>query len=704
MRTTLLSTLAMLVCLTSFAKERIVDHPVYTIRNNTVIECERIIQNDTATILEIHATFTPKYWIQIATDAYLSADGKQYPIRSGEGITPGEKFWMPESGKATFKLIFPPLPANTKEFDFFESIEEDNGWSMWGIRTDGKLPVLKMEKEWTADKMPEGSTLPSGTSQKGTGILTGRFIAYKPSMATSITSQVMSPYDNPSKIKLDIQEDGSFHQEIPLYGVSIITFSIGDKSYHFYMQPNQTTEILVNLPEIGRKSSSSRKDVKPYGENIYFKGELAGINKLFQQYKSIQPQNQEELNAFLPTIQGKTTSEYIAYCRGLYEQALAQAKEIKGITPAGIELLSLCLQNDMVQLASRGPYYMSQAYKKANGIGMRERLPKEYKYPRLTQEDYSFLADFNLNNPFYPNLFFTAQMLYYEGAFKKKQDPNGLFKYLVASGKLKDEETALLNLIIKDGYEAVQKQDSTLNPKMMKIRNTYDSLFQAYGEKMHNNTEIIPILKKYFGTDQGPLFSAIGAINLSRKLEDYIPLSKEDFDKLNELNDPSAVAYYTEKNQELINKIEKNKKKTGYSIAQVPNAPAEQLLDSIIARYPGKVIFIDFWATWCGPCKMAMKEAEPVKAALADKGIVYIYLAGENSPQKAWENMIPDIHGIHYRLSNEQWSRICDKYKVNGVPSYMIVGKDGKQVHFQVGFMGASSMKEMLIKEVNKAL
>lgn len=97
-----------------------------------------------------------------------------------------------------------------------------------------------------------------------------------------------------------------------------------------------------------------------------------------------------------------------------------------------------------------------------------------------------------------------------------------------------------------------------------------------------------------------------------------------------------------------------------------------------------------------------MKQSEPVKKDFAGKEIVFLYLAGENSPKGTWEQMIPDIKGEHYRMTDAQWDFICKKFGVNGVPSYMIIAKDGTPTHFQVGFMGAEKMKEMLNKELEK--
>jgi len=162
-------------------------------------------------------------------------------------------------------------------------------------------------------------------------------------------------------------------------------------------------------------------------------------------------------------------------------------------------------------------------------------------------------------------------------------------------------------------------------------------------------------LAKTWGTDNGIFFDIVRVIPLYQSIKNFTPLTEEQINTINTF--PSAYReMLTVANDELLAKIEANKKKTGFTVNEAGEVSDEDLFASIISKFSGKVLLVDFWATWCGPCRMANKEMIPMKEELKDKDIVYLYITGETSPLKTWENMIPDIHGEHYRVTAAQWN------------------------------------------------
>ena len=141
----IISSFLLLLCSTGLlAQERVIEQPAFEVRSSNTLEFQKIVLSDTATVLYIDAYYRPKFWIKIVDETTLESNGKSYRIKSGDGITLNEEFWMPESGTASFRLIFPPLPKDTKTFDFIEG-NDKGAFKVWGIHLDGEYPKSRMK-------------------------------------------------------------------------------------------------------------------------------------------------------------------------------------------------------------------------------------------------------------------------------------------------------------------------------------------------------------------------------------------------------------------------------------------------------------------------------------------------------------------------------------------------------------------------------
>lgn len=209
------------------------------------------------------------------------------------------------------------------------------------------------------------------------------------------------------------------------------------------------------------------------------------------------------------------------------------------------------------------------------------------------------------------------------------------------------------------------------------------------------------IMQEGLQTDKGYLFNCIKAANIGAAIQDFRPLDKEQKAQLAKLPDAYGKMIET-MNNDLLKIIEINKKKSGFTINEVDQVTNEDIFPSIISKFRGHTLLVDFWATWCGPCRMANKEILPMKEELKEKDIIYLYITGETSPMTTWQNMIPDIHGEHFRVTNEQWRYLMSSFNIEGVPTYFVVDKDGNTTFKQTGFPGVSVMKEQLMKALDK--
>ena len=93
----------------------------------------------------------------------------------------------------------------------------------------------------------------------------------------------------------------------------------------------------------------------------------------------------------------------------------------------------------------------------------------------------------------------------------------------------------------------------------------------------------------------------------------------------------------------------------------MPNEPlaeitdGEQLIRKIIEPYKGKVVYLDVWGTWCGPCKDMMQYAGSAKKLFEGKDVIFLYLCNHSS-DKSWKNIIKEYG--QYAFGNKATSQI----------------------------------------------
>ena len=130
-------------------------------------------------------------------------------------------------------------------------------------------------------------------------------------------------------------------------------------------------------------------------------------------------------------------------------------------------------------------------------------------------------------------------------------------------------------------------------------------------------------------------------------------------------------------------------------------APDFTLLDPdgnshTLSSYRGKIVILDFWATWCGPCLMVMPDLNAVHEQFKDQGVVVV---GVN----AWENGDPAA-----LMKARNWDyllllngdQVASQYQVSGIPTMVVVDQNGMIVERHVG--ASSDIKASLTETITR--
>ncbi|MFD2200460.1 TlpA family protein disulfide reductase [Shivajiella indica] len=102
-----------------------------------------------------------------------------------------------------------------------------------------------------------------------------------------------------------------------------------------------------------------------------------------------------------------------------------------------------------------------------------------------------------------------------------------------------------------------------------------------------------------------------------------------------------------------------------------------------LSRFKDKIIYIDLWASWCGPCINTFRTKTPdFERKLRDREDVVLMYISIDEKQEPWKNYLDKnpMRGVHLFAGKGFEADIMKYFKVWGIPRYLIIGKDNKLI------------------------
>lgn len=99
-----------------------------------------------------------------------------------------------------------------------------------------------------------------------------------------------------------------------------------------------------------------------------------------------------------------------------------------------------------------------------------------------------------------------------------------------------------------------------------------------------------------------------------------------------------------------------------------------------LAEQRGKVVVINFWGSWCGPCRVEAPMLQRTYAEYQDSGVVFVGIAVKDIESDALDYI--EEFGITYPNVMDFGARLEDEYRTQGVPETFVIGKDGHITKF----------------------
>ncbi|HIW66116.1 MAG TPA: TlpA family protein disulfide reductase [Candidatus Alistipes intestinipullorum] len=582
-------------------RERVVEDPLIEASNSTTLDIVKVSLCDTATVLDIEAWYTPHFWIRIDHGTYLQAGKRKYALTGAEGITPDSLFWMPDSGRASFRLTFEPLPRRTCSFDFIES-DCDDCFKLYGIDLTGKA-TYETPRDLPSDVLvePTDNAFCEPLFEIGETTVRMHFIGYREGLGKRAELYVNTMFGTQKSYTAEVDPATSMATfRFDQYGTAFAFGGLGRfPAAHFWTAPGETIEVYADLRCSGESLVSRRRDAAIALRTCYTNGTYAEINAspAYGGFVSMNLRSGEFADYRM------TADEYVTMVCDKY-RTLADSIA-RSSAPAAAQRLQLtALRQETLAAFAEAPSLLEHNYRHVHNQ-WDYRSPIDYRVATLEPRHYAEVCKlFDINDP-----------------------------TLLVGDRTMDYVCAVCAPTVD--WPAIAGLTEGIVPDLRTISGSEMLL------KVENNA-----------------------------------LTDEDFATLHAMKNP----FYAEAFEAMQARVRETLAEAeGKAVIEpTPDVPLAELFDAIVAPYRGKVILVDFWNTWCGPCRAAIESIEPVKGGeLKSDDLVWLYIANETSPIVTYKTMIPKIAGKHFRLNKEQWSYLCEKFGIDGIPSYVVVDRDG---------------------------
>ena len=632
--------------------------------SNGELKAREVIMCDTATTVHFTIEYEKGNNFRFAKESYLmDEDGNRYPLRSAEGIALDAWVQSPESGVTDFTMHFEPLPKKVQVFDFIEG-DGSGAFKLLGIH-DKKYKIKFPTMQELADANPW--TVPQDWFKSDTITIKGRIEDFN---AEQLGFDMLHCYYEDEFEKedavqvLNIAPDGTFCKKFKIsYPFRQLFWTKEAKTQFdeipFFARPGETIDITVKKDNQGRYvcvyNSGSSHDV----ERWLHTDDYSDVFRPLSSFKG----KLEEANSQAESV----------WQNAMYRLQTVSRRE--HYTPMEMQLALADIQANFIER------YLSYVDNYASDLVKYEERDGKWNAEVLDSVEYEKIYDAKNYYPLH-RIDFDNPLLLASYAFQLTLNR---IQYAIPVRQVLGNDSLNANQRTIEYYSVLRQmlgsKENTLVAQLCSYKVMQDNV-----EIWRNNRDILLEHMKQHG--------ATLSDTLWQKAFENIPSLDERFNIfINHITHP----YIHQKAEQFYN----NQMAQTDIASPLPVTPMADLIRSLCAKYPGKILMIDFWGMSCGPCRGAIQLSKELRAEIAKRDDVkLIFIAGERTTEGSDEykkyvsEWLADEETIC--VTKSDFVRLQELFQFNSIPHYETITPDCRRVCDDLRINGYDNFDEEL--------
>jgi hypothetical protein len=217
--------------------------------NTSTLTIDKVEFEKGKTVMHVTAAAPEGTSVKVSSDAYLSADGKQYAIKKVSRLGMDKEYAMPDSGRVHFAMQFEPLPADTRLLHFVEG-EATGAWKLCNIRKDKDDLKTVIPEEWKDVSYSKDGELPFSSFSDDSTFVNINILNYTPEAGRSIRleSVMMDTGKGTGFKRFPIEEDGTAVLRLhPCFPLTAFISIDGASPFPILLIPGEDVSILMDM-------------------------------------------------------------------------------------------------------------------------------------------------------------------------------------------------------------------------------------------------------------------------------------------------------------------------------------------------------------------------------------------------------------------------------------------------------------------------